>query len=66
MKSCGPLSAEAEFRQWMISIRGEEVIERLERLKTKSVSFGRDELVDMRIAYAARLKAAEERMKAHV
>lgn len=55
--------APQEFRLWMIKVRGAEVVERLEKLKTESVSFGREELVDMRIDYAARLKAAEERMK---
>jgi len=50
------------FQQWMIAVRGEDVIEKLKRQKAKSVTFGRDELVDMRISYAARLKAAEERM----
>jgi hypothetical protein len=47
------------YRKWMIFVRGEEVVERLERLKTQSVSFTREELVDMRIGYAARLAAAE-------
>lgn len=51
------------FRKWMLAVRGPEVVERLERLKTESVSFSAEELVDMRIEYAARLKAAEERMK---
>jgi hypothetical protein len=51
------------FRQWMLAVRGEEVVERLERLKTESVSFDREELVDMRIEYGSRLKAAELAMK---
>jgi len=51
------------YRKWMLEIRGLETVERLERLKTQSVSFGLEELVDMRIGYAARLAAAEERMK---
>jgi len=55
--------APQKFRTWMLRVRGQDVIERLERLKTESVSFTREELVDMRIAYAARLQAAEERMK---
>src|SRR5678815_696331 len=50
------------FRKWMLEVRP-EAVERLERLKTQSKQFTRDELVDMRIGYAARLKAAEERMK---
>lgn len=50
------------FRKWMLEVRPEH-IERLERLKTQSKQFTRDEMVDMRIGYAARLKAAEARMK---
>ena len=50
------------FRHWMLAVRGEAVIERLERLKNEMRTFTREELVDMKIAYAARLKAAEERM----
>lgn len=55
--------APQEFRLWMRTVRGQEAIDRLERLKTESRKFGRDELVDLRIAYAARLAAAEERMR---
>jgi hypothetical protein len=55
--------APQEFRKWMLEVRGLETVERLEKLKTESVSFDREALVDMRINYAARLKAAEERMK---
>lgn len=51
------------FRKWMIYVRGEDVVTRLERLATESRTFGREELVDLRIGYAARLKAAEELMK---
>jgi hypothetical protein len=52
-----------KFRLWMESVRGIEEVERLKALKNTSRSFRRDELVDMRIEYQARLKAAEERMK---
>jgi len=52
-----------EFRQWMLAVRGLDVIERLETLKRQSVSFSRDDLVDMKIAFSARLKAAELKMK---
>ena len=52
-----------EYRKWMLAVRGLETVERLEQLKTESVSFIRDDLVDMRIAYADRLKAAEDKMK---
>lgn len=51
------------FRKWMLMVRGPSVVERLEQLKTESVSFSREELVDMRINYQRRLKSAEERMK---
>lgn len=50
------------FRKWILEVRPEH-IERLERLKTQSKTFTRDELVDMRISYKARLDAAIERMK---
>lgn len=52
-----------EYRLWMRIVRGQAEIERLELLKTQSRSFTLEELVDLRIAYAARLAAAEERMK---
>lgn len=52
-----------EFRIWMLAVKGIEVVERLQKLKTESLTFLRDDLVDMRIAFSARLKAAKERMK---
>lgn len=55
--------APQQFRLWMLMVRGQAEIDRLERLKATSRSFSREELVNMRIAYTARLKAAEERMK---
>jgi len=55
--------APQKFRQWMEYVRGHEAIGRMQRLKTKSRTFGLVLLVDMRINYTARLKAAEERMK---
>lgn len=51
------------FRRWMLHVRGEDIVTHLEYLKTQSVSFSRAELVDMRLNYTDRLKAAEERMK---
>lgn len=51
------------FRQWMLAIHGEGTVERLERLKTQSRQFMIDELVDMRIEFGDRLKAAEEKMR---
>jgi len=50
------------FRLWMETVRGIEVIERLEALKQTSRQFTREELVDMRIEFRRRLKAAEEQM----
>lgn len=54
--------APQQYRLWMAAVRGEETIERLERLKATIRSFTRDELVDMKIAFTARLKAAEDQM----
>ena len=50
------------FRQWMLACRGEEIVQRLHQLKATTVQFTREELVDMRLEYDARLKAAEKRM----
>ena len=44
------------FSKWMLAVRGAETIERLEALKRTVVVFSRDELVDMRISFADRLK----------
>jgi hypothetical protein len=55
--------APAEFRMWMLAVRGIEVIERIEALKRTSVSFTLEELVDRRIAYKARLDAAIAKMQ---
>lgn len=55
----------SEFRIWMEAVRGIEVIERIQDLKRTSVSFRHDDLVDMRIEYAKRLKAAELKMKGY-
>lgn len=51
------------FRKWMIEMHGEETVDRLERLQKQSRKFSVEELVDMRIEFAARLKAAMERMQ---
>lgn len=53
---------QACYEMWMQFMYGQEEIDRLRQLKTESVSFSLEELVDMRIGYMARLKAAEERM----
>jgi len=52
----------SEYRIWMEAVRGIDEIERLERLRNTSRQFTREELVDMRIEYKARLKAAKEKM----
>jgi len=54
--------APQRFREWMLLARGEETVERLEQLKTTTRQFSREELVDMRIEYAVRLRAAKEKM----
>ena len=51
------------YRKWMMTVRGQDVIERLERLKATSRTFTREELVDMRIVYRARLDAAIRKMQ---
>jgi len=52
-----------DYRLWMETVRGTKVIERLTRLKATTIrQVTREELVDMRIGYEARLKAAEQRM----
>lgn len=58
--------APQEFRIWMLAVRGKETVERLERLKGTIVQFSREELVDKRLEYQARLKTAEERMRGTV
>jgi hypothetical protein len=51
-----------DYRLWMAEVRGVEVIERLTRLKATLRQFTREELVDMGLEYAARLKAATDHM----
>jgi hypothetical protein len=55
--------AQQAYQKWMLAVHGEETVERLECLKRQIVQFTPDQLVDMRIQFAARLKDAEERMK---
>ena len=54
--------ARAEYRMWMLAVRGKETVDRLERQRHADIRFTRDELVDKRLEYRARLKAAETRM----
>jgi hypothetical protein len=51
-----------EFRLWMEFVRGRETVERLEKLKTTSRTFSRDELVDMRLEFRRRLREADAEM----
>jgi hypothetical protein len=51
------------YEIWMRHVFGQEEIDRLRRLKTQSVSWDKEQLVDMRIEFTERLRAAEERMK---
>lgn len=53
--------APTEFRLWMEMVRPKD-IDRLQQLKRESVSFDRDELVDLWFEFSDRLKAAEKRM----
>lgn len=54
-----------EYRRWMEFVYGIEEIERLEFMKRQPLSRTRDQLVDMRIKFDKRLKAAELKMKGH-
>jgi len=47
----------------MAAVRGEDTMERLKKLDWERKQFTHDELVDLQISYAARLKAAEESMR---
>ena len=51
--------APQQFRKWMLATRGPKTVERLEELKRTTVSFSRDQLVDLKIHFAKRLAAAE-------
>ena len=53
-----------EYRLWMLSARGARVVEDLEHLKEESRQFSKDELVDMKLEFQARLKKAEEQTAA--
>lgn len=55
--------APAEFRMWMERVRGQSEIDRLAKLKTQSVSFSREDLVEMWFEFSERLKTAQEKMK---
>ena len=55
--------APSAFTLWMEHVRGKETIERIRRLKHTGRQFTHEELVDAKLTYQARLKAAEERMR---
>jgi hypothetical protein len=52
----GNLSA---YRIWMEHVYGKDEVDRLERLKNVVVQFNHEQLVDMRVAFQARLTLAE-------
>ena len=65
-KYCNRTGGEQQlFRKWLVEVRGLETVERLERLKNETKQFTREELVELRIGYKARLKAAEKKLVAH-
>lgn len=51
------------FHLWMLAVRGEDVIQKLTRLKASTRSCTREELVDLRISFQTRLDNAMKRMK---
>jgi hypothetical protein len=53
---------QANYTAWMQHVYGQEEVDRLRRLKAEAKQWTREELVDMRIAFGERLRAAEERM----
>ena len=55
--------APKEYCQWMLAMRGMKTVKRLTLLKPTVRQFTFAKLVDMRIEYAARLKAAIKRME---
>lgn len=55
--------APQRFRQWMIAVRGQDIVDWLEKQKRIALRFSREELVDMRIRFQIRLNAAIERME---
>lgn len=55
--------SQQRFRQWMVAVRGEHVVQRLEQQKDIIVTYTKEDLVDLRIAYQSRLDAAVEQMK---
>ena len=54
---------QANYEIWMRAVYGQEEIDRLRRLKNTTRKFTHEEVVDLKIQYAARLKAAEETIR---
>lgn len=51
------------YEIWMRGVFGQEEIDRLRRLRHASITFDREQLVDMRIGFQERLNEAIQRMK---
>ena len=51
------------YSTWMLHTYGQEAIDRLQQLRNQSRQFTREELVEMRIGFRDRMKAAMEVMK---
>ena len=52
------------YEQYMLHVYGQAEIDRLRELKAQTRTFTRPELADLKIAFTARLKAAERAMEA--
>lgn len=50
------------YETWMRRVYGDAEVERLQRLKNITKQFTRDELIDLKLEFTARVKAAEQRM----
>lgn len=60
----GPKSGAPEsYTMWMVAIRGQHTVDRLRRLKQEVRQFTRHDLIDLRLHYDDRLKAAVEKMQ---
>ena len=55
-----------DYKTWMRHVRGQETIERLNKLRWEVRQFTHESLVDMKLEFQARLTAAEEKMKGNM
>ncbi len=55
--------ARDDYATWMVHVHGKEEVTRLRRLKNETISFTREEAIDMKMGYQARLNAAINSMK---